>query len=643
MPKPDLLPRFFLLLALLTLGWQTVVAQTTAFTYQGRLTEAGNPANGPFDFQFKLFDTQPVGTGTQQGGDVNVANVTVTNGSFSVQLEFGVCPACFNGAARFLEIAVKPTSSGTFTTLGPRQPITSTPYAIRSQNAATATLADGLSVACVSCVTSSQIASVNGSVVSGTIPVASLPAGSLNYIQNTTSPQAGSDFNISGNGTAGGILSGNLVNAATQFNLGGSRVLSATGENLFAGINAGTTGNGNSFFGSSAGQANTSSFDNAFFGFRAGVSNTTGSQNSFFGRETGASNTTGVENAFFGFGAGFRNTEGRKNTFIGHFADFTSTNTTGNLNTALGYQARVNSGLSNATAIGALARVDTSDSLVLGNFANVGIGTTAPLTKLDVRGDLALDPGGNPTLYTSVASTEQNRYLHLINSPSAPSASGLKAGGILVADDYGYGSPTKNDLIVKGFVGIGLGANVAPANPLHVAGDIRIGIGFTGCVLDADGTVIAGTCSSDARLKRDIMPFAHLLDKVAQLQPAHFYWRAEEFKDRHFGTKPSFGLIAQEVEKVLPELVTEDEQGYKAVNYSKLPLLTLQAIKELKAENDALKQRLSEPQASAALQQQQNRQLKKQQTRIERQQREIGELRQVVKALQSSIHNQHRK
>src|SRR5262249_11272861 len=183
-----------------------------------------------------------------------------------------------------------------------------------------------------------------------------------------------------------------------------------------------------------------------------------------------------------------------------------------------------------------------------------------------------------------------------INSPSVASASGLKAGGILVADDYGYGFPTKNDLIVKGYVGIGLGANVAPANPLHVAGDIRIGTGFTGCVLDADGTIIAGTCSSDVRLKRDIVPFVHLLDKVAQLQPVHFYWRAEEFKERHFGTKPSYGLIAQEVEKVLPELVTEDEQGYKAVNYAKLPLLSLQAIKELKAENDTLKRKLNEQQ-----------------------------------------------
>jgi hypothetical protein len=66
--------------------------------------------------------------------------------------------------------------------------------------------------------------------------------------------------------------------------------------------------------------------------------------------------------------------------------------------------------------------------------------------------------------------------------------------------------------------------------------------------------------------------------------------RSEGYSNQHFGQQQSYGLIAQEVEQVLPELVKEDEQGYKAVNYSKLPLLTLQAVKELKAENDAMKQ-----------------------------------------------------
>ena len=202
----------FRLIGLLLLASAAAYGQGTAFTYQGKLTDSGTPTSGQFDFQFKLFDTAIVGTGIQQGATLTPPPVTVTAGLFTVPLDFGVCPTCFNGAARFLEIAVKPTSGGTFTTLGPRQPITANPYAIRS---ATATAADGLSVVCV---TSSQIASVNGSAVSGATPVASVPAGSSNYVQNTTSPQAASNFNISGNGTAGGTLSADIVNATTRFN-----------------------------------------------------------------------------------------------------------------------------------------------------------------------------------------------------------------------------------------------------------------------------------------------------------------------------------------------------------------------------------------------------------------------------------------
>src|ERR1044072_4906258 len=181
-------------------------AQTTAFTYQGKLTDAGSPASGNYDLQFKLFDTATVGTGAQQGATLVRNPVAVSAGVFSVQLDFGA--NVFGGADRYLEIAVRPVGSASpYTVLAPRQPLTSTPYAIRTL---AATVADGLSAACVGCVTSTQIGS--------------LPATSGNYVQNSTSQQAGSNFNISGNGTAGGTLSSNIVDAAAQYNLGGSRI-----------------------------------------------------------------------------------------------------------------------------------------------------------------------------------------------------------------------------------------------------------------------------------------------------------------------------------------------------------------------------------------------------------------------------------
>lgn len=193
---------FFLPLALLlaaTCLSANAVAQTSQFTYQGQLSDGGSPANGLFDLQFKLFDA--AAGGGQQGATVTLDNVQVTNGLFSVTLNFG--PTAFPGADRFLEIGVRPgANAGAFTLLTPRQPLTSTPYAIRSLSAATA---DGLSLACVNCVTSGQINSVAGSKVTGAIPVAGVPAGSGNYIQNNPSAQqVNSSFNISGDGLIGG-------------------------------------------------------------------------------------------------------------------------------------------------------------------------------------------------------------------------------------------------------------------------------------------------------------------------------------------------------------------------------------------------------------------------------------------------------
>jgi hypothetical protein len=99
----------------------------TGFTYQGRLTDTGNPADGSYDFEFKLYDDPD--TGAQVGDTVTVGDKTVTDGLFTAELDFG-CGA-FNGEARYLEIGVRSGgSSGAYTTLSPRQPITAAPFAL---------------------------------------------------------------------------------------------------------------------------------------------------------------------------------------------------------------------------------------------------------------------------------------------------------------------------------------------------------------------------------------------------------------------------------------------------------------------------------------------------------------------------------
>lgn len=121
--------------AFLAGGMNAALAQGTAFTYQGRLTDAGNPANGDYDLKFSIFDDPSAGS--QIGDSVTNSPVTVSNGLFTVTLDFGA--GMFDGAARWLEIGVASGGSGAFALLTPRQPLTPTPYAIHAGSAASAT------------------------------------------------------------------------------------------------------------------------------------------------------------------------------------------------------------------------------------------------------------------------------------------------------------------------------------------------------------------------------------------------------------------------------------------------------------------------------------------------------------------------
>jgi hypothetical protein len=140
-------------------------------------------------------------------------------------------------------------------------------------------------------------------------------------------------------------------------------------DNAFFGNQAGffTTGLGyNAFFGYRAGFSNTTGNSNSFLGYAAGYSNTTGRLNSFFGAAAGQYNTTGEFNSFYGYGAGAYSTTGSNNTFIGDWAGFVTLNSTGDSNTLLGHRSIVDSGVSNATAIGASAHATSSHTVVLG-------------------------------------------------------------------------------------------------------------------------------------------------------------------------------------------------------------------------------------------------------------------------------------
>ena len=102
----------------------------TAFTYQGRLSDANSPSEGLYDFRFSLYDKYNI----QQGDTVNMEDLDVGNGYFTTTLDFG--SDVFDGYGRFLEVAVRPGESSDandFVTLAPRQEITPTPYALQTR------------------------------------------------------------------------------------------------------------------------------------------------------------------------------------------------------------------------------------------------------------------------------------------------------------------------------------------------------------------------------------------------------------------------------------------------------------------------------------------------------------------------------
>jgi hypothetical protein len=183
MTKKSILQHLFIGLIFVCLTAGAAFAQTTAFTYQGKLNNNGAEANGIFEIQFTLFDA--AADGTQIGVIVTDPSVTVMNGIFATTLDFGA--AAFDGSARFLEIGVRPAGDkNPFTTLIPRSAVNSTPYSVRSTNATTAD-------------NSNQLGGVAASEYVTTTTVGN------SFIKNDTTLQT-ANFNINGNGFVGGNL-----------------------------------------------------------------------------------------------------------------------------------------------------------------------------------------------------------------------------------------------------------------------------------------------------------------------------------------------------------------------------------------------------------------------------------------------------
>ncbi len=351
---------------LLFLSAATAFAQTTAFSYQGRLNEMGSPVSGTRYFRFTLFDEN----GAAIPGATVEQTLTVTNGVFNTSLDFGA--ANFPGANRSLQISVKINAGDAYTVLNPRQDILAAPYSIKSKTADNA----------------AQLGGVDAT----------------RFVQQ----DAGGNVSIAGNFTVNGSLSLNTVNAQTQYNLGGQRIL-------------GNAGNGNLFAGIGAGAVNTTGYDNAFFGQGAGQANTTGYENSFFGKSAGLRNTSGIQNSFFGLNAGINNTTGSFNIFIGAAAG--TANQTGNNNTFVGYYAGLNNAASNNSFFGHLTGRDNTTGA-----NNAFFGTQAGLRNTTGVDNTFIGTAAGISNETGSSNTFVGRFAGQNNTTSGNSFFGASAG-----------------------------------------------------------------------------------------------------------------------------------------------------------------------------------------------------------------------
>jgi hypothetical protein len=311
-----------------------------------------------------------------------------------------------------------------------------------------------------------------------------------------------------------------------------------------AGLNS--TGRQNVFLGAGAGRAFTSGADNTLIGSGAGGSN-----------DSPFVEATGSKNVFVGYYTGYKCGSAAHNVIVGAESPFVSNLITGSYNVYLGENAGNNSGAaSNNIFIGYQAGIEetASNKLIIENNYD----GTDNVNKALIYGDFGL----NYLIINGLLETRQN--FRIINN----------VGSGITPEYYIYqGQAMSNGSSKQYAVGI--------YDPLWVAGDVWA---------DAYHT------NSDIRLKRDVRHINGALGMVLGMQGVYYKWKRdhnsgneEESYDLSLRDQEQVGFIAQDVEKVLPQVVTTDQGGYKSVDYSKITAVLVEAIKEQQKQIEELK------------------------------------------------------
>ncbi len=313
-------------------------------------------------------------------------------------------------------------------------------------------------------------------------------------------------------------------------------------------------GNWNTAVGGRALAMNITGWGNTAVGMQCLDSSTTGSQNSALGNQALIANNTGSSNTAMGWAALAQSTTANFNTALG--ATALEQNTTASYNTAIGYQAlqgNTTGWPNNAFGAGALMANTTGGG-------NTALGNGALARALTGSNNIAIGPNAGYNL----TGAESNN-LHI--------------GHAGVTGDSGViriGSGSQTTAFMTGIRGVTTAVN----NAIPV-------------VIDSNGQL--GTISSSIRFKEQIQDLATVSGRIHQLRPVSFHYKGQS-------GNAHFGLIAEEVDMVMPELAVRGRDGQiETVAYHELPPLLLaemqkqqKALEALKAENDDLKAQLAE-------------------------------------------------
>jgi hypothetical protein len=430
-----------------------VEAQGTAFTYQGRLNDGANPANGSYDLKFTLLDA-PTNNNVIAGPTTNTG-VGVSNGLFTLTLDAG--PGPFNGQRLWVEIGARTNGNGSFATLAPRQQITPSPYAIYSfnannaafatnanfaNNAFTAQTAQFFSIQLAGDVNGPQTNTVVGKIQGTTVsPTPPNPGQVLVFNSGSWTPLTPPVWSLNGNAgtTAGANYLGTPDNQPLELHVNGARALRleptpGAAPNVIGGasLNAvansvigGTIGGGTAnsvvgYFGTVAG--GTSNSASAWATVSGGTGNMAG------GGDLG---NTGTNNSYATVGGGFENTASLNATVSG-----------GQMNSATGLGATVGGGNGN-TANGDSSTVgggDVNTASYLDSTVGGGGGNKAIAVEATVAGGYHNLANGIVATISGGQTNIASGYYSTVGGGSTNLASGTNAtvggGSFNTASNY---------------------------------------------------------------------------------------------------------------------------------------------------------------------------------------------------------------